>query len=66
MAPTSVAFFDIRTRAAALSVGWPGDAGALVPFIASGTDARPGRQSGAPPPARVAKRPSLPTLSRAG
>ena len=30
--PGGVAFFDIRTRAEAMYVGWPGDADALVPF----------------------------------
>lgn len=28
-----VAFFDVRTRAEAMYVGWPGDADALVPFV---------------------------------
>ena len=28
-----VAFFDIRTRAEAMYVGWPSDADALVPFV---------------------------------
>ena len=28
-----VAFFDIRTRAEAMYVGWPGDADALVPYV---------------------------------
>lgn len=28
-----VAFFDIRTRAEAMYVGWPGDADALVPYM---------------------------------
>lgn len=31
--PTGVAFFDIRTRAEAMYVGWPGDADALVPYV---------------------------------
>ena len=31
--PKGVAFFDIRTRAEAMYVGWPGDADALVPFV---------------------------------
>ena len=30
--PGGVGFFDIRTRAEAMYVGWPGDADALVPF----------------------------------
>ncbi|MBL8432360.1 MAG: sulfurtransferase [Dechloromonas sp.] len=30
--PGGVAFFDIRTRAEAMYVGWPDDADALVPF----------------------------------
>lgn len=30
--PQGVAFFDIRTRAEAMYVGWPSDADALVPF----------------------------------
>ena len=28
-----IAFFDIRTRAEAMYVGWPGDADALVPYV---------------------------------
>jgi rhodanese-related sulfurtransferase len=31
--PARVAFFDIRTRAEAVYVGWPGDADALVPYV---------------------------------
>jgi len=31
--PQGVAFFDIRTRAEAMYVGWPGDADALVPYV---------------------------------
>lgn len=31
--PGGVAFFDIRTRAEAMYVGWPGDADALVPYV---------------------------------
>ena len=31
--PRGVAFFDVRTRAEAMYVGWPGDADALVPFV---------------------------------
>lgn len=31
--PKAVAFFDIRTRAEAMYVGWPSDADALVPFV---------------------------------
>ena len=31
--PKAVALFDVRTRAEAMSVGWPGDADALVPFV---------------------------------
>lgn len=31
--PKSVALFDIRTRAEAMYVGWPGDADALVPYV---------------------------------
>lgn len=31
--PKGVAFFDIRTRAEAMYVGWPGEADALVPFV---------------------------------
>ncbi|WP_153146657.1 rhodanese-like domain-containing protein [Dechloromonas sp. H13] len=31
--PKGVAFFDVRTRAEAMYVGWPGDADALVPFV---------------------------------
>ena len=31
--PKGVAFFDIRTRAEAMYVAWPGDADALVPFV---------------------------------
>ena len=31
--PRGVAFFDIRTRAEAMYVGWPGDADALVPYV---------------------------------
>jgi rhodanese-related sulfurtransferase len=31
--PKGVAFFDIRTRAEAMYVGWPSDADALVPFV---------------------------------
>jgi len=31
--PQGVAFFDIRTRAEAMYVGWPSDADALVPFL---------------------------------
>lgn len=31
--PKVVAFFDIRTRAEAMYVGWPGDADALVPYV---------------------------------
>ena len=31
--PKGVAFFDIRTRAEAMYVGWPGDADALVPYV---------------------------------
>ncbi|WP_374277651.1 rhodanese-like domain-containing protein [Azonexus sp.] len=31
--PKGVALFDIRTRAEAMYVGWPGDADALVPFV---------------------------------
>jgi rhodanese-related sulfurtransferase len=31
--PQGVAFFDIRTRAEAMYVGWPMDADALVPFV---------------------------------
>jgi len=31
--PGKVAFFDIRTRAEAMYVGWPGDADALVPYV---------------------------------
>jgi rhodanese-related sulfurtransferase len=31
--PKGVAFFDIRTRAEAMYVGWPGGADALVPFV---------------------------------
>lgn len=29
----NIAFFDIRTRAEAMYVGWPGDADALVPYV---------------------------------
>lgn len=31
--PKNVAFFDVRTRAEAMYVGWPMDADALVPFV---------------------------------
>ncbi len=31
--PKGVAFFDIRTRAEAMYVGWPADADALVPYV---------------------------------
>jgi rhodanese-related sulfurtransferase len=31
--PRAVAFFDVRTRAEAMYVGWPMDADALVPFV---------------------------------
>jgi rhodanese-related sulfurtransferase len=31
--PKGVAFFDVRTRAEAMYVGWPSDADALVPFV---------------------------------
>jgi rhodanese-related sulfurtransferase len=31
--PKEVAFFDVRTRAEAMYVGWPSDADALVPFV---------------------------------
>ena len=31
--PRGVALFDIRTRAEAMYVGWPGDADALVPYV---------------------------------
>ena len=31
--PKGVGFFDIRTRAEAMYVGWPSDADALVPFV---------------------------------
>ena len=31
--PKAVALFDVRTRAEAMYVGWPGDADALVPFV---------------------------------
>ncbi|WP_295004404.1 rhodanese-like domain-containing protein [uncultured Dechloromonas sp.] len=31
--PKGVALFDIRTRAEAMYVGWPGDADALVPYL---------------------------------
>lgn len=31
--PKGVAFFDIRTRAEAMYVGWPNDADALVPYV---------------------------------
>ncbi|OHC66417.1 MAG: sulfurtransferase [Rhodocyclales bacterium GWA2_65_19] len=31
--PKGVAFFDIRTRAEAMYVGWPSDADALVPYV---------------------------------
>lgn len=31
--PKGVALFDIRTRAEAMYVGWPGDADALVPYF---------------------------------
>ena len=31
--PKSVAFFDVRTRAEAMYVGWPSDADALVPYV---------------------------------
>lgn len=31
--PGGVAFFDVRTRAEAMYVGWPGDADALVPYV---------------------------------
>ena len=31
--PKGVALFDVRTRAEAMYVGWPGDADALVPFV---------------------------------
>ena len=31
--PKGVALFDIRTRAEAMYVGWPGDADALVPYV---------------------------------
>ena len=31
--PKVVAFFDIRTRAEAMYVGWPSDADALVPYV---------------------------------
>ena len=31
--PKGVAFFDIRTRAEAMYVGWPADADALVPYF---------------------------------
>jgi rhodanese-related sulfurtransferase len=31
--PARIAFFDIRTRAEAVYVGWPGDADALVPYV---------------------------------
>lgn len=31
--PQGVAFFDVRTRAEAMYVGWPGLADALVPFV---------------------------------
>ncbi|MFZ2972753.1 MAG: rhodanese-like domain-containing protein [Ferribacterium limneticum] len=31
--PKAVAFFDIRTRAEAMYVGWPSDADALVPYV---------------------------------
>ncbi|MDP3540437.1 MAG: rhodanese-like domain-containing protein [Azonexus sp.] len=31
--PKTVAFFDVRTRAEAMYVGWPNDADGLVPFV---------------------------------
>ena len=31
--PKGVALFDIRTRAEAMYVGWPGDADALIPYV---------------------------------
>jgi rhodanese-related sulfurtransferase len=31
--PMGVAFFDVRTRAEAMYVGWPSDADALVPYV---------------------------------
>ena len=31
--PKGVAFFDVRTRAEAMYVGWPTDADALVPYV---------------------------------
>ena len=31
--PKGVALFDVRTRAEAMYVGWPGDADALVPYV---------------------------------
>lgn len=31
--PKGIAFFDIRTRAEAMYVGWPSDADALVPYV---------------------------------
>ena len=31
--PGGVALFDVRTRAEAMYVGWPGEADALVPFV---------------------------------
>ena len=31
--PKGVAFFDVRTRAEAMYVGWPSDADALVPYV---------------------------------
>jgi rhodanese-related sulfurtransferase len=31
--PKGIAFFDVRTRAEAMYVGWPMDADALVPFV---------------------------------
>ena len=31
--PKGVAFFDVRTRAEAMYVGWPGAADALVPYV---------------------------------
>ncbi len=31
--PKGVAFFDVRTRAEAMYVGWPSDADALVPYM---------------------------------
>lgn len=31
--PKGVAFFDVRTRAEAMYVGWPGDADALVAYV---------------------------------